>query len=103
MSPERWTRVQAIFLDAEVLPPERREGLLSQLCAGDAALRSEVEALLSASADTVGVLDRPPATGSAATAESLGEHGQIRALARMLGRDVPERMDRGHLVCHSCQ
>lgn len=73
MTPERWTRVQAIFLDAEALPPERREGLLSQLCAGDAGLRSEVEALLSASADTVGVLDRPPATGSAATAESLAE------------------------------
>jgi serine/threonine protein kinase/tetratricopeptide (TPR) repeat protein len=43
-----WDRVQQIFLEAVDLPPADRAAFLDRACAGDAALRAEVESLLHA-------------------------------------------------------
>ena len=43
-----WERVQEIFLEAAELPPSARRDLLDRACAGDIALRREVESLLRA-------------------------------------------------------
>jgi WD40 repeat protein/predicted Ser/Thr protein kinase len=44
-------RVQSLFDQAVVLPPEQRAAFLEVACAGDAALRAEVESLLACDAD----------------------------------------------------
>lgn len=46
MSPERWRQVEALFYRAVDLDPDARAACLDTYCAGDAALRREVEALL---------------------------------------------------------
>jgi tetratricopeptide (TPR) repeat protein/class 3 adenylate cyclase len=45
---ERWRRVHGIFSDAIECPPAERAALLEERCAEDAALRHEVESLLTA-------------------------------------------------------
>ncbi|GJG87877.1 hypothetical protein tb265_30580 [Gemmatimonadetes bacterium T265] len=57
MSPERWHRVQAVFGDAAERPAAERAAYLDAACAGDAALRAEVESLLDAEANAPGLLD----------------------------------------------
>jgi len=48
MDRARWQRISAIFERAVELPPAERAALLEHECAGDAALRGEVEAMLAA-------------------------------------------------------
>jgi non-specific serine/threonine protein kinase len=47
MTPERWQQLKQIFQSALERNPAERSSFLSQACAGDAALRSEVESLIS--------------------------------------------------------
>jgi len=51
----------AILNAALELRPAERTAYLDQACAGDAALRRQVEALLQAHAHAEGFLDAPPA------------------------------------------
>lgn len=53
-------RIKAAFEAALDCPAENRERLLEQLCAGDAAIRAEVEALLHAHAEAEGFLAGSP-------------------------------------------
>ena len=46
MTPERWERVRELFHTARPLAENERSALLAEACAGDHALRREVEALL---------------------------------------------------------
>ena len=48
MTPERWQQIQAVFAAAVERSADSRAKYLSQVCAGDDALRSEVEGLLQA-------------------------------------------------------
>jgi len=57
MAPSRWLEIQEILADAIERPAEERDALLDVRCAGDAALREEVESLLLAS-DSGGVVDQ---------------------------------------------
>jgi len=67
MTPEHWQRVQDVLADAIDCPASGRPALLDARCAGDPALRREVESLLIAH-DSEGVVDRlgalvkPPGT-----------------------------------------
>ncbi|MBL8990743.1 MAG: serine/threonine protein kinase [Phycisphaerae bacterium] len=63
MSAERAARVEAIFLSAVDLPPERRGAHLDGACAGDASLRREVESLLAHHASDDGLLESRDAPG----------------------------------------
>src|SRR6266705_4821464 len=47
MTPERWQQVKQIFQSAIERPPSERDGFISQACADDRELRSEVESLIS--------------------------------------------------------
>jgi WD40 repeat protein/tRNA A-37 threonylcarbamoyl transferase component Bud32 len=58
MSLERWSRVQALYLEAEALPQEARSDFLENSCGGDSTLRAEVESLLQSSQATRGVFER---------------------------------------------
>jgi serine/threonine protein kinase len=45
---ERWQRLESLFAAAVDLPPDERHAFLDQACAGDAALRAELQSLLDA-------------------------------------------------------
>ena len=47
MTPERWQQLKQIFQSALERNPAERSAFLNQACAGDPALRSEVESLIS--------------------------------------------------------
>src|SRR5215510_3995780 len=47
MSPERWQQVKQIFQSAIERPPSERDDFVSEACADDSELRSEVESLIS--------------------------------------------------------
>ncbi|GJG89505.1 hypothetical protein tb265_46860 [Gemmatimonadetes bacterium T265] len=51
MTPERHRQMQAVFADAAERPATERVAFLDAACAGDAALRARVEALLAADAE----------------------------------------------------
>jgi serine/threonine protein kinase/tetratricopeptide (TPR) repeat protein len=48
MNADRWRRLEALFDQARTLSPDDRSRFLDEACAGDAAMRAEVERLLSA-------------------------------------------------------
>ena len=58
MTPERWQHIARIYELAADQDPARRDAFLSQVCAGDTALRHEVESLLRQEAAQV-IVDRP--------------------------------------------
>jgi len=47
MTPERWQKIEAVFIEADSVPTGERPAVLDRLCTGDAELRREVEQLLS--------------------------------------------------------
>src|SRR5512132_446247 len=47
MTPERWQQLKQLFQSALERKPAERSAFLNQACAGDPALRSEVESLIS--------------------------------------------------------
>src|SRR4029450_1462791 len=46
MSPERWATVERLYHEALTRSANERQGFLAEACAGDDALRREVESLL---------------------------------------------------------
>ncbi len=46
MTPERWQQINELYHDALELDANRQATFLNQACAGDAALRDEVESLI---------------------------------------------------------
>jgi eukaryotic-like serine/threonine-protein kinase len=50
MTPERWRQVTEVFHAAQARDVSARAGYLDRACAGDRALREEVEAMLAAHA-----------------------------------------------------
>ena len=60
MDTERWHEVDRLFEEALDRPPAERPVFLDAACAGDTALRREVEQLLAADAEGTGFLESPP-------------------------------------------
>src|SRR4051812_37841550 len=70
LSAARWTEIQQVLADAIECPAAERAVLLERRCAGDPALRQEVDSLLAAH-DTDGFVDRfAPIVGLPAEAEA---------------------------------
>jgi hypothetical protein len=93
-NPERWQQLERLFDRALELPPGERDAFLHQACAGDPALRAELERLLQA-AEQAGSFLRQPASAYAmplvdrlAEAESLTPGTLLGAyeIVRQLGR-----------------
>jgi TolB-like protein/Tfp pilus assembly protein PilF/predicted Ser/Thr protein kinase len=57
--PKRWAAVKALFFDVVERPPSERSAALDERCAGDEALRHEVESLLASEAQASGFLEVP--------------------------------------------
>lgn len=58
---EDWSRVKELFALAGAQAPELREAFLNDACAGNDALRQEVESLLTSSEEDDGFLETPAA------------------------------------------
>jgi hypothetical protein len=59
MTPERYQRIQLLADIASKLDPDRRRAYLDEQCAGDEALRRDVERLLAADDRTDSFLEKP--------------------------------------------
>jgi tetratricopeptide (TPR) repeat protein len=74
MTAERWQRIKTIFQAAAELEPAQRAAYLDEACAGEPALRCEVEALLTASFAAGDFIEKPALHHSAtALMESLAD------------------------------
>lgn len=74
--PERWHQVDRIFAEALELAVAERPAFLDAACAGDAALRKEVEQLLSADQESTSFLDKPPGEMLKLVADDRAPGGQ---------------------------
>ncbi|HUI41147.1 MAG TPA: protein kinase [Terriglobia bacterium] len=70
MNPERWEQVKELFDAALERQPDRRHSFLATACAGDDALRTEVERLLSGHDRAGSFLAERPEDGTASDDES---------------------------------
>jgi predicted Ser/Thr protein kinase len=59
MTPERWDRIKTVFMAALDQPAGQRRAWLHEACAGDEALRAEIQELLDAHDDGEPFLDAP--------------------------------------------
>lgn len=59
MTPERWARLETLFQEALQRRPPERATFLAEVCAGDPALRAEVELLLASHEQADDFLDQP--------------------------------------------
>ena len=88
LSPARRAEIEGVFEQVLDLDPNQRRAWLSNRCANDAALRSEVEALLHAHESPPGILDRrltpsPPAyVPETLRDRRIGPYRVVRELGR---------------------
>ncbi|MHC4945242.1 MAG: tetratricopeptide repeat protein [Planctomycetota bacterium] len=82
----KWKRIKELFKEGMRRKPEERAAFLDEACGSDAALRSEVEALLAAQGDEDGFL-KPPPKGSL-----VGERPGDRLVGTRLGQYRLERL-----------
>ena len=93
---ERWQRVEAVFDEAFELPAAERPGFLDRACADDADLREQVEALLSATSFTGGILETPVMDGAAAVFMDPGTRPPEPGQGDVVGRyKIVERIGAG--------
>src|SRR5215208_2235177 len=91
MTPQRWQQLKQIFQSALERKPAERSAFLNQACAGDPALRSEVESLIS-SHDQAG--DSIEAMAAEAATEMLADDQTI--VGKQIGRyQVLSQIGRG--------
>jgi len=88
MTPERWQQLKQIFQSALERNPAERSAFLSQACAGDAELRSEVESLIAShdqAGDSIEAMAVEAATEMLSTNQTdsiVGKHiGHYRVLS----------------------
>ncbi|MEK6336860.1 MAG: protein kinase [Acidobacteriota bacterium] len=85
MTPERWRKIDEILQAALDLAPEHRSVFLDKACAGDAALRSEVEAFID-SHDQAGSFIESPAVE--ATARAMADSESESAAKSLIGKSL---------------
>jgi serine/threonine-protein kinase len=83
MTPERWSRVSAIFDAAVELTPQRRAAFLAQACGEDSDLRAEVERLLVEEERTKGLRDEPVVPSPAGSRKHNGDGAASQATKRL--------------------
>ena len=93
MTPERWRQIDDLLQAALEQPAAERAAYLQRACAGDDALRQEVESLLGFEQDESDFLEAPPA---AVAAELLDKGTSELLIGRTLGRyELQRALGRG--------
>ncbi len=92
MVPPRWARVKEVLGTALDLPPGERAAFLDEACAGDAALRTEVDSLIAAEDASGDFIVEPvlrvPTSAPSVAGQPPGDNDNI---GRALGAYVIER------------
>jgi serine/threonine protein kinase len=70
--PDRWRRVEELYHAARARDASQRARFLADACAGDEALRREIESLLAQPASAEGFLERPAIAVAAQVVDDLG-------------------------------
>jgi serine/threonine protein kinase len=83
VEPERWRQIERIYQSALELEAAKRAAFIEQACAGDTALRREVESLLASGED-----------------DTYLEAPALEMAARVLARDQIRRSTPGTMVSH---
>ena len=83
MRPERWQRIKELFESALEREPDKRAAFLDRECAGDEALRSEVESLLSSHEQSESFMESPAVEDAAA--DLLADDRKLQA-GQAIGR-----------------
>ena len=65
-------RVREVYLEAAELPGDQQPEFLDRVCAGDAALRAEVESLLASAARRPAFLQSPTVSSAGTPTEMAG-------------------------------
>jgi hypothetical protein len=73
ITPERWRRIETVYLSAAEQPAERRAAWLAETCGEDTDLRQEVESLLTQDTSAAAMLDR----GAEAAASALNRNAGV--------------------------
>ena len=81
MTPERWQRVKELFDSASEREPGERAAFLDRECAGDEALRKEVETLLASHDDSASFMESPAVEDAAA--DLLSDEQKLQAGQRV--------------------
>jgi hypothetical protein len=74
-TPEQWPKIKEIVGAALEREPKERGAFLDQACSQDRELRAEVESLLAAHADAVGLSENPRAATTACV--TVGSDSQV--------------------------
>lgn len=93
MEPERWHQLKSIFNRALEVEPARRASFLDQACAGDGALRTEVESLLASHDQSAGFLDQPVYEAAAELIDR--DSGELLPGARLGPYTVSKKLGQG--------
>src|SRR5687768_6760748 len=83
MNPERWRQIEQVYHSALDLEPGPRAAFLLQACAGDEALRKEVETLLSFQDEAEDFIEAPALEQAA---KALARERTVLAQGRRIGR-----------------
>src|SRR2546426_216695 len=83
MNPERWHQLEQIYNSVLECNPEERNAFLGNACAGDEALRKEVESLLACNDEAEAFIESP---AMEAAARALAEHSEPRT--NLVGRTL---------------
>ncbi len=93
MTPERWQQVKQIFNSAIKYTPKERNSFLSEACANDSVLRSEVESLIASHEKSGSFIDAPAYEGST---DLLGdEKSELKSGQRLGSYEVVSFISRG--------
>ncbi len=94
MEPERWRKIEDLFHAALERDESQRPAFLNQACAGDPALRDEVESLLAHHHQGEGLIDQPAFEVAAKALARQGGLAEDQARARGSSESVPSMLGR---------
>src|SRR5215469_17619301 len=90
---DRWQKIEALFQQAADVDRNQRDALLDRACAGDKALRTEVESLLKQHDEAREFMEGPVIPGTNLDEESVAAHS---------GPSERESPSKDRLIGHYC-
>src|SRR5439155_2334142 len=95
MNPERWHQVEQIYDSVLEHSPEERAAFLVKACAGDEALRKEVESLLACNDEAEAFIESPAIEEAAKALAEDSEHSTSLVGCTLLHYSLLERIGEG--------